>query len=170
MIDRPNPKKNSRPQPKTEKLSRPQPKEVVAKEKTNGKRAPNAGMFQPGHKLSVGNKGPQARAARRFLSVQLRNALQEIDPKTKRKKFELVVEAFVAAGMTGDLTAIRDMFNRLEGTPVQSVQLSGVVAQLNETIDEGAAAVDAMRIYARALNNLDDEEDELNAGDGGDGG
>src|ERR1700680_3718015 len=118
MIDRPSPK-SSRPQPKTEiKSSRPQPKvttkgELKAEPKVNGKRAPNAGMFQPGHKLSVGNKGPEARRARRFLSVQLRNALQEIDPKTKRKKFEVVIDAMIAQGMSGELTAIKDMFNRL---------------------------------------------------------
>lgn len=124
--------------------------------------AKNVGhRFQKGNKYAVGNPGP-ARAM--FLTQELIIALKEIDPKANRTKYRLMVEQLVkqAAGfvlvekvkdpktgkikkivetdVSGDLSAIKFIFERIEGAVKQSVEMGagegGRVTLVFEKADE----------------------------------
>jgi hypothetical protein len=122
--------------------------------------AGNKGQFKPGNQLAKGNPGP---VRRNFLTQELISQLNEIDPRTNKQKFGMVVEQLVrlATGfvvkeyvyvkgkktdkytereVAGDLPAIKYVFDRLEGSPVSAVSFDagadGKVTLVFEKADE----------------------------------
>ena len=66
----------------------------------------------------------------------LKRALSRKSTKTYREGLDLVMDEYVSAACEGESWAIRDMIDRLDGKPVQAVELGGpdgepLQAQLN---------------------------------------
>jgi len=55
----------------------------------------------------------------------IRIAVNERDEGTKTKKLRLLADKLVAAGLEGDMQAIKEIGDRLDGRPAQAVQHQG---------------------------------------------
>jgi hypothetical protein len=70
------------------------------------------GTFQKGHKLGIGSRGQ----IRRDLTIELISQLNEIfDKGTGQTKLQRVVSNLIALAINGDLAAIKEIFDRVEG-------------------------------------------------------
>jgi hypothetical protein len=101
-------------------------------QKTNGEQMANKrpnGTFAPGHKL--GNrfaKGESGNSAGRpkltRLSESLRQQLSEISPDADEQTIaEEIAQTLIKLAIGGDVQAIKEIFDRCEGRPKQSVDL-----------------------------------------------
>jgi hypothetical protein len=54
----------------------------------------------------------------------IKAALAQIDPKTKRSRLELVAESLVMAGMVGDVAALKELGDRVDGKVPQRTELT----------------------------------------------
>jgi len=55
----------------------------------------------------------------------VRKASHAIDPKAKAKKLELLAKALVNAGLAGDVSALKEIGDRLDGKVPQAMQHEG---------------------------------------------
>jgi hypothetical protein len=78
-----------------------------------GNTKPNKGSFKKGNKAGIGNAGPGGRG--KFLTQALISQLNELDPKTKMMRAHKVVDALIKAASGGDVPAIKEIFDRIEG-------------------------------------------------------
>lgn len=67
--------------------------------------------FQPGQS---GNPGGRSKREK-FITQQLIAELNEIDPQTEAKRLRKVVKALISKAEEGDVTAAREIFDRVEG-------------------------------------------------------
>lgn len=90
--------------------------------------------FVKGHKLTVGNAGNnrQVRRAKRYLTEGLRHILEEYpDPKKREKAWEKMLRDYVNLTKPGVAKAsirkdvVKDIFERIEGKPVQAIEITG---------------------------------------------
>jgi hypothetical protein len=51
----------------------------------------------------------------------VRRATHKLDPKDKRKKLDLLAETLVASGLNGDITALKEIGDRLDGRVPQAL-------------------------------------------------
>jgi len=82
---------------------------------------------QPGN--SNAKRGMECRQA-------LKRALSRKSDKTYREGLDMVMDEYVSAACDGESWAIRDMIDRLDGKPIQAVEVGGpdgepLQAQLN---------------------------------------
>ena len=73
-----------------------------------------------GVKGRAGRK-PTERVVKYFLS----DILDEIDPDSGRKRIANICRQLIKEAETGDLNAIKEVFDRLEGKPVAPKEISG---------------------------------------------
>lgn len=52
-------------------------------------------------------------------------AVNEEDPVTKKRKLRRIAEAVIDAAMAGDMTAAKEVGDRLDGKPRQETEISG---------------------------------------------
>lgn len=73
--------------------------------------------------------GVAGKSGRKAIEQPLRHALGEIlddiDPKTGRKKMYQVARNLVEQALDGDLAAIREVWDRMEGKPKQANVIEG---------------------------------------------
>jgi hypothetical protein len=147
--------------------------EKEAKPDKKPKKAGNRGRFQPGHKLSGGARGPIGKLAKRFLTAAVIDRLQQVEKVKGQKGAGIVAlhklaDVLVQKAIQGeDMHAIREVFDRVEGRPVQAVELSGVNGKPFETINRQMTPDEAARAYAQTLIEPDAEEPDEDEGKGG---
>jgi hypothetical protein len=100
--------------------------------KTNGKQMVNKqkdGTFAPGHTL--GNRFPKGQSGNRSgrpkltrLTDALREQLAEINPHAPEETIaEEIAKTLISMALAGDVQAIKEVFDRCEGKPKQSIDL-----------------------------------------------
>ncbi|MCA3704266.1 MAG: hypothetical protein INF12_14685 [Methylobacterium sp.] len=77
----------------------------------------------------------------------LRIAVEDIDPKTKKRKLERIAEAVIDAAMAGDMTAAKEIGDRLDGKPRQ--EIDAVVAETRYVARIPEPAKDAQEWLSR---------------------
>jgi len=95
------------------------------------KRPLSPSAFKKGNKVGVGNPGPSRPS---FLTQTLISQLNEIDRHTGKEKMHSIAERLIQLAMggrykigrkwynfPGELSAIKEVFDRVQGRPVQSV-------------------------------------------------
>lgn len=80
------------------------------------------GRFIPG---VSGN--PAGRPKGKTFSGYLRELLEEIDPETKKENFRILSEVLFKVAKRGDVQAIREFADRLDGRPKQAIEHSGEI-------------------------------------------
>lgn len=106
--------------------------------------------FQPGHKHGVGNGG---RKVRKWLTQSLVRELNDMDPRTRRNNYRLVAQALVTAGIAGDMVAVKEIFNRVEGRVPMGVEMSGPDGEPIQNITSNMTPAEAAKLYADTLVN-----------------
>lgn len=86
-------------------------------------------MTRPAHQFQPGNNAnPSGRRKGTPFTDALHLSISELekkgDPKSRRK-LRVIAEALVEKAMTGDIQAIKEVADRLDGKPVQQQILSG---------------------------------------------
>lgn len=76
--------------------------------------------FKPGQS---GNPG--GRIAATLVRSAILAAVQEEDPKKRRTRLAAIVGRLVAKAEKGDIDAAREIFNRLDGKPIETQRLEG---------------------------------------------
>jgi hypothetical protein len=76
------------------------------------------GRFQPGHSGNPGGRTTE----KRFREALLLELAEDGDA---RKPLREVAKALIAAALTRDVSAIREIADRLDGKPAQAVDVSG---------------------------------------------
>lgn len=66
----------------------------------------------------VGNKN--ASKAKTWADA-IRRALAQTDPRKQRKKLDMVAEALVASALDGDVAAMKEIGDRLDGKPAATL-------------------------------------------------
>lgn len=61
----------------------------------------------------------------KYMRDALRKIACDVDPKLKKKKAEILAERLWAAAMAGDISAIKEVNDRIDGKSVQGVELTG---------------------------------------------
>jgi hypothetical protein len=124
-------------------------------------RAPNRGSFSPGNSAASGNAAPVIRRNRRYLSLSLAAQLDEIERSQNISNLHRIVRELVRKACNGDLGAIKLIFDRLEGTPLQTVAMN--VSQRYPVIDDGepTTPAQAARAYQQMLNAADADDDDI---------
>lgn len=108
------------------------------------------GKFAKGNKIGnrfqKGQSGnPNGRPKSAFLSDALRRKLRETMPDaTEKTVADAVADALVKEALDGDVSAIREIFDRTEGKPLQ-------------TLDANIGVID----WRETLENYDFDENEL---------
>lgn len=83
-------------------------------------------MPGPGKPFQKGQSGnPGGRPKTKPLTDSLRKELAKKAPGTQLRQGELAVWKLVQMGLAGDMAALKEIFNRIEGTPVQATEVSG---------------------------------------------
>jgi len=100
---------------------------------------------------------PSGRPKNRFLTESLIIALNEIDPETKDKRIRTLTQALAKLACGGDLPAIRECFDRLEGKAVQINE--------NHNFNTNAADLSDEQLYSIIKHGRAEEggEDDLPA-------
>lgn len=80
------------------------------------------GTFGPGN---IAN--PNGRPKGKTFSGYLRELLEEIDPDTKKENFRILSEALFKTAKKGDVQAIKEFADRLDGRPKQAIEHSGEI-------------------------------------------
>ena len=112
------------------------------------KRPPKEYQFKKGQS---GNPGGRAK----ILSATYHRLLHEVDPADERQRTraELVALALIKKAQGGDVQAIKELGDRLEGKPRQTISLTNdrreqLEAQIEQFIED-AAALDPPEHYTR---------------------
>jgi uncharacterized membrane protein len=71
--------------------------------------------FQKGNKAN-----PKGQIRDKVWYNALRSALHDIDPTTKRKNLLMIADAVIAAAKAGDMTAAKEIGDRMDGKPQQA--------------------------------------------------
>ena len=104
-----------------------QPKKALAKKQTDNKR--RNGQFAPGNKLGnrfqPGESGnPNGRPKRTKLTEALTAQLAEMAPAAPEKTIaETIAKALIDEALKGNVQAIREIGDRTEGKPRQSLEI-----------------------------------------------
>ncbi len=77
------------------------------------------GTFGPGN-----NANPNGRPKGKTFSGYLREALEKIDPKTGKETYVSVAEALLRVALRGDVAAIKEFADRLDGKPSQKTDIT----------------------------------------------
>ncbi len=132
---------------------KPTKKTRTAKQSGNTAKKPRGKPFEPGHKYAwkPGQSGnPAGRPKVRTLSEELRARLQEqYRGRDDRTYGRMVAEALVDRAINGDVMAIREVFDRVEGKPRQA---------LNLVIEEKQRAIFHASIAALKQTGMSDED------------
>jgi hypothetical protein len=105
--------------------------------------------FQPGNKMALGvGKGPQHR---RPITQQLIASLHEVDEGTSKARVRRMVDKLIDLAIEGDVTAIKEVIDRVEGKAVQAVQMSGPGGGPVVTISANMTPAEAAALYAGTL-------------------
>ncbi len=105
---------------------------MATSEKTNGKQMDGKredGTFAPGHKLgnrfSKGVSGnPSGRPKVTRLTDALRQQISETNPDADDQTIaETIAKTLIQLSLSGDVQAIKEVFDRCEGKPKQSIDL-----------------------------------------------
>lgn len=70
-------------------------------------------------------RGRPAGSATKAWADAVRKASHALDPKAKAKKLDLLARALVDAGLTGDVSALREIGDRLDGKVAQAITGEG---------------------------------------------
>ena len=85
--------------------------------------------FQAGNKVAAGGRGPTRPD---IFTQALISQLHEVDKKTSKEKIHILCEQLIKAGLSGEIAAIKEVIDRVQGKASQSIDLnanlSGVVA------------------------------------------
>lgn len=133
----------------------------MSKAATSGRAAPTGssrpGAFQPGNRAAAAARGSKHNT--RFITQNLISQLNEViaspeakTPDEKRAKAETIYwinKRLIKNALDGDNVAIKMIMDRVEGTPVQSVQL------VDNTPDAEAARLSKT---AEHFNSLPEDE------------
>jgi hypothetical protein len=154
----------------SDRIKRPktkQPSNKPNKKFTHAKGAGNGKGFEPGHKKSIGNRGPEFRALNRFITARIRAKLLELDPQTRAMNVHAMVDALFELAMQGGedgqplLGAIIAIMDRVEGKPAQAViaEISGPgkgpIVTVDTPLEELAERYGEM-IGAQSVNGRND--------------
>lgn len=94
------------------------PTQEIVPNKPDANRRPD-GTFAPGN-----NANPNGRPKGKTFSGYLRELLEEIDPKTGKENFRLLSEVLLKVASRGDVTAIREFADRIDGRPSQKTDIT----------------------------------------------
>lgn len=85
--------------------------------------------FQEGNQAAVGNRGPSRPD---IFTQALISQLHEVDKKTSKEKIHVLCDQLIKQGMAGEVNAIKEVIDRVQGKASQSIDLnanlSGAVA------------------------------------------
>jgi len=119
------------------------------------------GTFKPGHKLNIGkknalgNRGPQAKLEKRFITATLRNELLK-SSKGYATRVHKMVDAQIKKAEKGDTFAFNSIADRIEGRPTQAHEHSGKSGGPIGIVNTSMSLSEMMRAYAQ-LRQEDDE-------------
>jgi Family of unknown function (DUF5681) len=112
----------------SEKTKRSVPKLRVDKQRGNNAKKPRGKPFEKGNQVGFkpGVSGnPGGRPKSRALSEELRARLQQQYPGRGETTYgRLVAEKLVDLAIDGEIAAIREIFDRIEGKPRQAIDLT----------------------------------------------
>lgn len=80
----------------------------------------------PDHLWKPGQSGNPAGRAPKGLcwADAIKAALAQVDPETKRSRLELVAESLVMAGLAGDVSALKELGDRVDGKVPQRTEVT----------------------------------------------
>ena len=76
--------------------------------------------FQPGNQAALGGRGPTRPD---IFTQALISQLHEVDKKTSKEKIHILCEQLIKAGMAGEIPAIKEVIDRVQGKAPQSIDL-----------------------------------------------
>lgn len=126
-------------------------------------RPPTSGSFQKGHRKSVGGRGRDAEARRKEYDRKFltRGLLHELERKSRDgngisvTNAQRVIRQLVRLAGRGDAKAIKEIFDRVEGRPIQGVELTGRDKKPIEVIRRDMTPQEAARIFQSMLKDED---------------
>lgn len=80
------------------------------------------GRFGPNN-----NANPNGRPKGKTFSGYLREILESIDPETKKENFAVLADVLLRVAKSGDVAAIREFADRIDGRPQQAIEHSGEI-------------------------------------------
>jgi hypothetical protein len=106
-----------------------------------------------GNQLAKGNRGypREVRLAKRFITECYRDKIFDKDPATGKTYLELMCEANIRLAAAGALDYAKEVTNRLEGTPVQTVEVSSRSTGAQIVITKDMSDREAQEAYKRIL-------------------
>lgn len=85
------------------------------------------------------NNPKGAKSDKLWRDALMRAVKREVDKGGKTKRLEVLADKLVEEGMAGNVAAIKEIGDRLDGRPAQAVEMSGtldIAARLMEVISE----------------------------------
>src|SRR5262249_55634659 len=117
-------------------------KKAAVKQRRNTGAKPNGKLFEIGnpHAWKPGQSGnPAGRPKSRTLSEHLRDRLKEQFPSRSDATYgRMVAEALVDRAINGDVMAIREVYDRVEGKPKQTIDVN-VEERKREMVEDAIA-------------------------------
>jgi hypothetical protein len=87
-------------------------------------------VFKKGNKAAAGHRPPALRPD--FLTQTLISQLNEVDKDTKSEVKHKLVAKLIELALGGDVVAIREVFDRVQGKPAQAMSIDGTVNHEHE--------------------------------------
>lgn len=112
--------------------------------------------LRPGHRKSVGNRGPMFKRAEKRIHAILADVLSRECKRVKGKTNAYVIcEKMVEQAVGGDLGFIKEVWDRHVGKPVAPVEVSGPNKGPVETIHSDHSDEMASQLYQDTLNGVE---------------
>jgi hypothetical protein len=95
------------------------------------------GKFGPGNNANPKGRPPKGWA----LSDLIEDGMDEEEPKTKKQFKELIIKRLIVECVNGNIMAMRELFNRIEGMPRMKMEVD---SKVDMKIPELVAVLDKM--------------------------
>lgn len=114
-------------------------------------------LFQEGNQFAKGHGRPKGKS----LTTILKEALEmQVTKDETKKASEWIVAALIKSSMDGDIRAIKEIFDRIEGKPLQTINQTNHFDPAKNGIDYSSLTKEQLEKFIEDNTRAEGEDDD----------